>query len=50
MPLTTKIIHIGSGSKGIIIPSDILRLLGLEEHDQLLVMVMGDQIILKKTG
>lgn len=48
MPLTTKIIRIGSGSKGVIIPSDVCRMLDISEHDELLVTVMGDQIILKK--
>jgi len=48
MALVTKIILIGSGSKGLIIPSDICQLLDLQIWDKLSVDIMGNGIILKK--
>ncbi|MGI6781440.1 MAG: AbrB/MazE/SpoVT family DNA-binding domain-containing protein [Acholeplasmataceae bacterium] len=45
--MKTQIKKIGN-SKGIIIPAAIIKTLGLEEQDSLLLEVQGDSIIIKK--
>ena len=45
--MKTQIKKIGN-SKGIIIPSAIIKTLGLEDKDNLLLKVDGDKIIMKK--
>ena len=43
--MTTKLIKIGN-SRGIVIPSSILKKLGLKEKDELMIQVRDGQIVL----